>query len=61
MLKFYMKQGMVVEKVHEEISFKQCNRLEKSINSNLGNGIKRNMILKKIFKSYWLMLSMERQ
>ena len=34
MLKFYVKQGMVVDKIHEIISFKQSNWLEKYINFN---------------------------
>ena len=32
MLKFYVRHGMVVEKVHEIISFKQSKWLEKYIN-----------------------------
>ena len=28
MLKFYVRHGMIVEKVHEKISFKQCMWLE---------------------------------
>ena len=34
MLKFYVRHGMVVEKVHEVISFKQSKWLEKYINFN---------------------------
>ena len=34
MLKFYVRQGMVVEKLHEIISFKQSRWLEKNITFN---------------------------
>ena len=34
MLKFYVRLGMVVEKFHETISFKQSKWLEKNINFN---------------------------
>ena len=34
MLKFYVRHGMVVEKIHEVISFKQTKWLEKYINFN---------------------------
>ena len=34
MLKFYVKHGMVVDKIHEIISIKQSKRLEKYINFN---------------------------
>ena len=34
MLKFYVRQGMVVEKIHEIISFKQSKWLEKYISFN---------------------------
>ena len=34
MLKFYIRQGMIVEKIHELISFKQSMWLEKYINFN---------------------------
>ena len=33
-LKFYVRHGMVVEKLHEVISFKQSRWLEKYINFN---------------------------
>ena len=32
MLKFYVRHGMVVDKIHEIISFKQSNWLEKNVN-----------------------------
>ena len=35
MLKFYVRHGMVVDKVHETISFKQSKWLEKYINFNI--------------------------
>ena len=34
MVKFYVRNGMVVEKIHEIISFKQSKWLEKYINFN---------------------------
>ena len=34
MLKFYVKHGMVVEKIHKRISFKQSKRLEKNTDFN---------------------------
>ena len=34
MLKFYVRHGMIVEKIHEIISFKQSKRLESCINFN---------------------------
>ena len=34
MLKFYVRHGMVVDKIHEIISFKQSNWLEKYKNFN---------------------------
>ena len=34
MLKFYVRHGMVVEKLHENISFKQSKWLEKYVNFN---------------------------
>ena len=34
MLKFYVRQGMIVDKVHEIISFRQSRWLEKYINFN---------------------------
>ena len=40
MLKIYVRHGMVVDKIHEIISFKQSNWLEKNINFNTQ---KRNM------------------
>ena len=35
MLKIYVRHGMIVEKIHETISFKQSNWLEKPISSNI--------------------------
>ena len=32
MLKFYVRHGMIVRKVHEKISFRQSKRLEKHMN-----------------------------
>ena len=34
MLKFYVRHGVVVEKIHEKISFKQSKGLEKYISFN---------------------------
>ena len=48
MLKFYVRNGMVVEKVHNVISFKQSRWLEKNISFNTQ---KRNKA-KRIFINY---------
>ena len=34
MLKFYVRHGIIVDKIHEINSFKQCKWLEKYINFN---------------------------
>ena len=52
MLKFYVGHGMIVEKVHEIISFKQSNLLEKYISFNTKKRSLSKMILKKIFIKY---------
>ena len=52
MLKFYVRHGMIVEKVHEIISFKQSKWLEKYISFNTKKEIYLKMILKKIFIKY---------
>ena len=51
MLKFYVRLGMVVEKIHEIISFKQSKWLEKYISFNTQKGNKaKNGIEKDFFK-----------
>ena len=50
MLKFYVRRGTIVVKVHEVISFKQSKWLEKYINFNTEKRNKaRNDFEKKIF------------
>ena len=49
MLKFYVRHAMVVEKVQEIISFKQCKWLEKCINFNTQKGNKAKNDFEKIF------------
>ena len=47
LLKFYVRHGMVIDKIHEIISFKQSNCLEKYIHFiTKKNEIKLRMILK---------------
>ena len=40
-LKFYVRHGMIVDKVHEITSFKQSRWLEKYINLNLRRELKQ--------------------
>ena len=47
MLKFYVRHGMIVEKIHEIISFKQNRWLEKYISFNTQNRNKAKKISKK--------------
>ena len=54
MLKFYLKHGMVLEKVHEVISFKQSKWLEKNINSNTH---KRNKTKNDFEKDFYKLLN----
>ena len=48
-LKFSVRHGMVVERTHEIISFKQCKWLEKQINFNTQKIIKAKNDLEKDF------------
>ena len=50
MLKFYVRYGMIVEKIHEVTSFKQSKCLEKHKNFNTQKRLKMN--LKKISMNY---------
>ena len=52
MLKFYIRHGMIVEKVHNIISFKQCWWLKKYISFNTQKRNKAKMILKRISINY---------
>ena len=54
MLKFYVRHGMVVDKIHEIISFKQSNWLEKYINFNTQ---KRNMAKNDFEKDFYKLLN----
>ena len=49
MLKFYVRHGMVVEKFHEMISFKQSKWLGKNISFNTQ---KRNQAVKNFEKDF---------
>ena len=53
MLKIYVRHGMVVEKVHEIISFKQSRWLEKYINFNTQ---KRNRAKNEFEKTFFKLL-----
>ena len=54
MLKFYMKQGMIIEKIHSVISFKQSKWLEKYINFNTQ---KRNKAKNDFEKDFYKLLN----
>ena len=54
MLKFYVRHGMVVDKIHEIISFKQNNWLEKYINFNTQ---KRNKAKNDFEKDFYKLLN----
>ena len=58
MLKFYVRHGIVVEKVHEIISFKQSKWSESYISFNTQNETKLKMISKKISLNCLLTLLM---
>ena len=53
MLKFYVRHGMVVDKVHEVISYKQSEWLEKYINFNTQ---KRNQAVNEFEKVFYKLL-----
>ena len=52
MLKFYIRQGMIVDKVHEIISFRQSRWFGKYINFNTINKIRLKTILRKTSIKY---------
>ena len=54
MLKFYVRHGMIVDKVHEVISFKQSRWLEKYINFNTQ---KRNQAVNDFEKDFYKLLN----
>ena len=54
MLKFYIRHGMIVDKVHEIISFRQSKWLEKYINFNTQ---KRNQSLNNFEKDFYKLLN----
>ena len=54
MLKFYIRHGMIVDKVHEKISFKQSRWLEKYINFNTQ---KRNQAVNDFEKEFYKLLN----
>ena len=61
MLKLYVKHGMVVDKIHEIISFKHSKWLEKYINFNTQKRNRAIMILKNISIIYSITFSMEKR
>ena len=54
MLKFYIRHGMIVDKVHEIISFKQSKWLEKYISFNTQ---KRNKAVNDVEKDFYKLLN----
>ena len=61
MLKFYVRHGMVVNKIHEETSFKQSKWLENYKNSNTQKwNESKNDFEKRISMNYSIMHFMER-
>ena len=54
MLKFYVRRGMIVDKVHDIISFKQSKWLEKYINFNTQ---KRNQAVNDFEKDFYKLLT----
>ena len=54
MLKFYNRHGMIIDKVHEIISFKQSKWLEKSISFNTQ---KRNQAINDFEKEFYKLLN----
>ena len=54
MLKFYVRHGMVVDKIHEIISFKQSKWLEKYMNFNT---LKRNKAKNDFEKDFYKLLN----
>ena len=54
MVKFYVRHGMVVDKIHEIISFKQSKWLEKYINFNTQ---KRNKAKNQFEKDFYKLLN----
>ena len=54
MLKFYVRHGMVVDKIHEKISFKQSKWLEKYLNFNTQ---KRNRANNDFEKDFYILLN----
>ena len=54
MLKFYIRHGMIVDKFHEIISFKQSKWLEKYINFNTH---KKNLAVNDFEKDFYKLLN----
>ena len=54
MLKFYVRHGMIVDKVHNKISFRQSTWLEKYINFNTQ---KRNQAVNDFEKDFYKLLN----
>ena len=60
MVKFYVRHGMIVDKIHEIFSFKESKWLEKYI-LLLKNEIRLKLILKKTSINYLITHFMEKQ
>ena len=56
MLKFYVRHGLIVDKVHKVISFKQSKWLEKDINFATQ---KRNQAVNELEKDFYKLLKIE--
>ena len=54
MLKFYVRHGMIVERIHDVISFKQSKWLEKNINFKT---LKKNQALNDFEKNFYKLLN----
>ena len=62
MVKVYVRHGMIVDKIHEIISFKQSMWLEKyKIFNTQKSKIRLKVILKKTSMNYLITHSMEKQ
>ena len=56
MINFYVRHGMVVEKFHEIVSFKQSKWLEKKLLLVLKNETELKMVKEKTSETYLLIL-----
>ena len=56
MLEFYVRHEMIVDKIHEFISYKESKWLEKYISFNKKNVLELKLIMRKTSLIYLLML-----